>query len=320
MDPQVQADFMATSNEVAGHVQTGMVADLNDQGFQRGGKPIAEGDFWDVRNASSTGKVGMDRDLALNQQMQVKLQGALDNAVPGSRDAQSIANQLADLRVQTQITRVDPVTGAVVNVSPGEFRTAAQSAYNNNYTQVTGHSADDALHGITDWSHPEAYHDTSVLVNRPDLQPFSPTWADQTGSVTSQKMNDLMTKVANGEMSFSDAITESARGTAKDIATKLEPMLAANNATPTVIQNASDMQQFLADVGSGAIPPMQAQSMSQNLFGTDIQGLVGRVDASIASSAKFGARPPDWSSQAMGGLASSTITVGTAVRDQTRGT
>ena len=288
--------FNRVLDGIKSQVDAGLVANLNAQGYTRGGQPITSADFWDVRNAASGASIPFDRDLAINQKAMVSLQQQLESALPGSAQAQSLTQQIADVKLQMQPGIIDPVTGQVTPISHDDFRQAAMDAYRASYANVTGQSADQSLNSITDWSHTEAYRDVNAIANRPAVQPLSPTWADQTGSVTSQKMNDLFTKVADGQMTYADALVESARGTAKDIGNKLEPLLVAYNGDPAAIQNARDMQSFLADVGSGKIPPTVAQQMSQNLFGTDIQGLVGRTDAAIATAAKFGpaAIPPDY--------------------------
>lgn len=286
----VQKAFIAQTKSVQDDVVKKWVDDLNTAGYRRGGRPFTEDDFYPVRNATSK-TVGMDLDLALNQRAETALAQQLADAEPGSQAAHDLQLQLLEARSQGSITYRDPTTGDVSRMNLADFRDNAQNLYEGRYMAETGQDAEQSFHSITTSSYAEAYADPAVLANNPRAMPFDPALADQTGSVTSHKMNELLDRAAAGQMPYSDAIQETARGTAKDISTKLEPLLESKNMDPDAIARAQDMRQFLSDVGSGKVPITTAQSQCQDLFGTNIEGLVGRTDSMMSAAIKFPPRP-----------------------------
>ena len=130
-----------------------------------------------------------------------------------------------------------------------------------------------------------------MLKNDPGAHPLDPGYADQTGSVTSHKVDANMNLVQKGEMSMGDALQESARGTAKDINTKLEPLIAVRGASPAAAERINEVKEFLNDVGKGKYMPSEAQALAEQKFGTNIQGLAGQVDSNIAAVIKAPTAP-----------------------------
>ena len=107
-----------------------------------------------------------------------------------------------------------------------------------------------SLHEVTQQYHKEAYPDLNALRNDPGNHPFDPNTAEATGDVTKVKAVDVAQHLDSWNVD-----QEIARGTAKDISTKLIPLLEAQGATPDAIARAQDLQAFLKDVGNGAYPP-----------------------------------------------------------------
>ena len=285
----------------------------------------------------------MDRDLAINDMAQRQLQAELNSVSPGSAAHNEITQALEDLKngdlhitpeSHPNLTQMQQNNRLVVGVPDGsggsvlnggqwqvgnqpmgteDIRDLAQHYYDRSYMQATGgRDPVTSLQGVTGPTSNESYHDLNVLGNNPQAAPFDPLWADQTGSVTSVKGYE-----ATGGGGFANdpwnAYQEVARGTAKDIDSKLLPLLQTNNAPPEFIAQVQDMRSFLNDVKAGNLSPSQAQAAAQARFGTDIQGLTNRVDSAIAATIKFGPPPPTgWSAVSPSNLASSAA--GTAAQ------
>jgi hypothetical protein len=176
------------------------------------------------------------------------------------------------------------------HVTPTNVRNSAQQAYNQEYQQATrtaqtpdGFDARKALQGVTDSTHPEAYADLNVLKNDPANVKLSSASAEQTGSVTSFKGYEAA-KEAEQTVGKVNVFQETARGTAKDIDSKLIPLLNTNGATPESMQRIQDVRDFLSDVGKGKYMPSEAEAICQTQFKTNIQGLTDQVSSNISAS------------------------------------
>ncbi|MGA5821762.1 hypothetical protein ACPC54_28325 [Kitasatospora sp. NPDC094028] len=272
---EVQGQYAEVLNPVLTKAQEDTVAALNAQGFTRGGRPLTTGDLIDMRNAKSLGTVGMDRDLALNQMAYRRTLADLEKVPPTSLRADDLLEELKQFKATSQLE----LNG--VPVSAPKANAAFQKAYNQAYATATGgtiEDADKALQAVTQSKHPEAYQDLPVLKNNALDYPPDPKWAAQTGSVTSYKA--YMTPV---ELSPGSALQETARGVAKDITTKLEPLMYYKGADPAAYQRVLDMKAFLSDCGKGVYTPTQMEALSAQKFGTSITGLAEQVDSNLTA-------------------------------------
>jgi hypothetical protein len=247
--------------------------ELNAAGITRGGQAFSRNDMMNFRNASSYGTVGMDRDVGLNQMLEQKWQGVVNQATPGT---EWHAHAVAKLQ---QAQRASQLGVGGQRLSLANFNERAQKIYDAQYAQVTGgdiHSARRAFQTFTTSGHVEAYKDINVLQNNPMAAPFSGQWAEQTGSVSAVKVYENFKLLSEGS-----AIQESARGLAKDISTKLIPLLKANpNVNPAQITYWQGMQRLLGQAGQGNVTPGQ---LLQTL-NTDKSGIIRmaeRVSAGI---------------------------------------
>ncbi|MEE9513579.1 MAG: hypothetical protein V3V46_05835 [Anaerolineales bacterium] len=250
---------------------------LSNEGLTRGGQAFSRNDLMNFRNASSYGTVGMDRDVGLNQMLEQKWQGVVNQATPGT---DWHAHAVAKLRDAQRASRL-AVGGQ--RISLANFNERAQAAYNAQYARVTGgdiHSADRSLQMVTTSQHPEAYADPRVLQNNPVAAPFSRRWAEQTGSVSAVKVYENFNMVKEGILSKGNAIQESARGLAKDISTKLIPLL-KNNPSTSAQQFAywQGMQRLLGEAGRGNVTPGQLLQV----LGTDESGIVRLAEQASAA-------------------------------------
>lgn len=279
---EVQQAYTEALNPVLKQAQEGTVDVLNASGIKRGNRPLTVDDVVDLRNAKSAGSVPMDRDLAVNQMAERKLLEALENTPPNSYKARELKQLLDEHRAANQFTK----NGKPVRVDEihGQMENAYKQSYNNSTktpTHPDGQWNKETLGAVTHKHHGEAYVDLNALKNKPGEYPLNPRTADQTGSVTSYKAYENPHNLKPG-----DAVQETARGTAKDINTKLEPLLIEKGATPQAYQRMNEMKDFLNDVGAGKILPSQAEAMAQSKFGTNIRGLAEQVDSNITAAIK----------------------------------
>lgn len=261
-------------------VDEDFVRRMNANGVRIGGRELTKKDWYDIRNALST-TAPMDRDLALNQRVERAIEQHLSKLPPGSDEAQHWQQQLLRVKRETAIT----INGE--KVSPATLTELAEHHYGEAFETATGQTAVDALQEVTHRRAPVAYTDLNVLENKPRDFPFRPEHAEQTGSVTPVKayLNERT-------MSAPAAITETARGTAKDISTKLQPLLESqgDHMSMEAYTRTLEIKGFLDQVGSGRIGPGTAELMAQQRFGTGVTGLAEQVGSNIEAAVKF--RPP----------------------------
>jgi hypothetical protein len=140
-----------------------------------------------VRNACSAGTVGMDFDIML-------VENAGTQLIKGGRPA-----------------------------SVHEWQSEAAQQWAQAYKQVTGRDAGHALENVTTSLHPEAYKDLAWIGLRKG--PVDPAWARQAGDVTCYKANEMLKDTKIGGLDYYTRLYEAARGTEKDVRTKLLPQL-----------------------------------------------------------------------------------------------
>lgn len=324
-----QAYNDAMDQNVFGRATDGMVERANAAGYQVGGRTMRPEDWVDLRNAASRGSVPMDRDLAANQMRMRDVATQLDqipaSAPPGSVDAftrETLQAELTRLQHTTQLTRNgEPVTWAAANEH-------LQSLYSESYQGVTqgivggnGYTADEAMQGVTQMFHREAYRDLTAISYRPGQDPaeyarlLDPRYAEQTGSVTGVKAAENLHAPGLGathEIRDANAITETARGVVKDINTKLEPVMLANGASPEAVARMRDIRSFLGEVRDGHLYPSDAQRVAMERFGTDIQGLADQVGSNLGAAIAHGpvGMPPPAPVVSAEGLARAALTGG----------
>ncbi|MBE0687335.1 MAG: hypothetical protein IH585_15195 [Anaerolineaceae bacterium] len=258
-NPSLQQAFNTELGRIYNQVDLDFVENLNRQGVRIGGRPVSIDDFTDIRNNASAGSVGMDRDLAQNQQLIQSIKDRLNQATPGSQEASDLQNYYQYVHNQSQIS----INGQQVsNANANEF---FQRTYNNSFQRVTGQNADDAMQMVTFDQHVEAYADLNALKNSPAEIPFQPSHAAQTASVNMGKFNNLINQVKNGQISEGYAIQEIFRGTAKEITNKIEPLMRANASVPAEkLERLLELRDYLSEVGKGNIPPGDAIARFQN--------------------------------------------------------
>jgi hypothetical protein len=281
---EIQGQYNQQLAPIMDKVDQQFIDAMNAAGMQRGGRPFMASDLVDLRNASSV-TAGMDRDLALNEMYARDLQAQLAKLPPGSQQAADLQSELNRVQQMSKltVTSVDANGNLVTKqISPSDWQKQAQTLYNKAFNGVTGQDAQGALQQITQSKNIEAYPDLNVLKNNPVDYPFDAGHADAIGDVTSVKAAN-----AEHDLNASNAMQETARGTAKDISTKLEPLLASQGADQATLAKLQEMQDFLKTYGNGNMLPSQADLYARMHFGTDVRGLCDRVAASMTTAIKF---------------------------------
>jgi len=226
----------------------------------------------------------MDRDVGLNEMLVTKWEGVVNQAEQGTDWHTHAVAKLREAQRASQLG----VGGQ--RMSLAKFNDRAQEIYNAQYARVTGgdiKSAEKAFQQVTTSGNVEAYKDLNVLQNNPAATPFSGRWAEQTGSVSSVKVYENFKLANQGIISQGSAVQESARGLAKDISTKLLPLL-KNNPSTSVQQLSywQGMQKLLGESGKGNVTPGQLMQ----ILGIDQTGMVRlgeQVSAGIQSAVQY---------------------------------
>ena len=192
----------------------------------------------------------LERAEALKQAKIAELQRSLAKVEAGSPEAQRIIERIEKLNKQTDLT-----------LSPSKWNDIAQHTYNEEYSKVTGTDPEKAFQAVTTGKHKESYQDLPVLKNDPTKHPFSRDWAEQTASVSRVKQIENEHLADHGVITRGEAIQETARGYAKDLKTKLETLLGTDTrVSPEKLDMIQRIRQTLDDIGSGKIPPGDADA------------------------------------------------------------
>lgn len=150
-----------------------------------------------------------------------------------------------------------------------EWQQDAQKAWNDAYKASTGHSAEQAWETITTHAHPESYKDMAWLAK--DKSGVSKVWGQQAADVTRYKSWHMMNDASLDKMT---RLQEISRGAAKDMQTKLGPIL--DKVKPTgksleAFQKSREhwdkVRQILTDFGENTIDPITANRRIRELTG-----------------------------------------------------
>jgi len=218
--------------------------DVEKKFFERmKGQPYNWSDFQikEMRNASSAGSVGMDFDIGLIEKA---------NFV-----------KMADGTMKPQYWLLKDGKPATRKL----WQKEAQECWNDAYKEVTGHSAEKSWETLTTRIHPESYQDLAVLDG--DMSKLSKAWVQQTSDVTRYK---AMHMLKDDALTKYEKLQEISRGTAKDINTKLIPLLGTMERTKQVTNTAEHWKQVTAvldDFGKNKIDPITAERRIAQLTG-----------------------------------------------------
>lgn len=197
-NPRLLADYEQRLAEVHRETESGFRRLMSERGYE-GTQDWAMAEF---RNASSAGTVGMDYDIGL-------LRRFVDG---GAREGRAL------LEI--------PFTKGGLRVSPGQLQAEASRAWEAAYRATTGRSARRSFETLTTSTHPEAYGDLAWLGNEQlrhvNIGELRAAQAGQAGDVTLFKG---MEALHNPDLGAVAGTIEASRGMAKDIRTKLLPLI-----------------------------------------------------------------------------------------------
>jgi len=219
----------------------------------------------EFRNTASAGSVGMDYDIGLKEQPLWRT-GA---------DGKLVRNHwlLKD--------------GKPVTVD--QWQADAQKAWEKSYQEVTGRSASQAWEKVTTRMDPESYRDLNLL--GADKSRVQAIWAQQSADVTRYKMHHMLNDPTLNKM---EALQEVSRGTAKDMATKLLPLMEQTKVTDAAAQQAlagskrhwQKITSVLEAFGKNDIDPITAQRRIRELTGKGIPEVVDDAATVLESMIK----------------------------------
>ena len=212
-----------------------------------------------IRNSSSVGSVNMDFDIMLVEQ-------------PG----------------MTFVKQGE-------EFSMAEWQAEAQGAWEQAFHDTTGRSAGHAMEELTYSGHPEAYKDLAWVGRDPTKT--TAIWATQAGEVTLYKAQNILSTKSVGALDYYTRLMEAARGTAKDIDTKLLNRLKLfKNRIPgpdgaarqqELLDRWTEMQGLLKDIGEGRIDPVHGNRMVRNLSGGyDIPDVIEHASSLIGETGR----------------------------------
>ncbi len=250
-DALSQRSYNAHLRAVHADVEAKFHANMQSKGWKQ--PPLKE-----FRNAASSGSVGMDFDIGLDQQM-----------------ARSIARDGKPAKLN-------------------EWQQDAQKAWNEAYKASTGHNAEQAWETITTHAHAESYKDMAWL-NKSKTK-ISKEWGQQAADVTRYKSSHMLN---DPNLSKMVKLQEISRGAAKDMQTKLNPIL--DQVKPTgkslsAFQNSREhwnkVRKILADFGENNIDPITADRRIRELTGgKSIPDVIEDMTYLLEGAIKFGKRP-----------------------------
>ena len=215
-------------------------------------------DLKEFRNAASAGSVGMDHDIGLIE----KPHWITSDGGKMSRNNWLTQNGKSQTIEKWQID--------------------AQKAWDKAYHNTTGRNAKQAWETVTTSKHLESYRDLNLL--GADKSKVQAIWAQQSADVTRYKMQHMLHDPALSKM---EAFQEVSRGAAKDMNTKLIPLMEQAKAQGDLSSKAladskrhwQKVQSVLDAFGKNDLDPITAQRRIRELTGKDIPEVVD--DASL---------------------------------------
>jgi hypothetical protein len=212
----------------------------------------------EFRNSASAGSVGMDHDIGLVEKPQ------WIQAVGG------------------RVSRNDWLTQNGKPQTVSQWQKDAQKAWDKSYHDATGRNAKQAWETVTTSVNLESYRDLNLL--GADKSRVQAIWAQQSGDVTRYKMHHMLKDPALSKM---EAFQEVSRGAAKDMSTKLIPLMEqakaqgglSGGALADAKRHWQKVQSVLDAFGRNDLDPISAQRRVRELTGKSIPEVVD--DASV---------------------------------------
>jgi hypothetical protein len=207
----------------------------------------------EFRNSASAGSVGMDYDIGLVEKANWVSSGS----------GKMVRNNWLQQNGKAQTIE--------------KWQTDAQKAWNKAYHDTTGRSAKQSWETVTSSANLESYRDLNLL--GADKSKVQSIWAGQSADVTRYKMQHMLHDPALSKM---EALQEASRGAAKDMNTKLIPLMEQAKAQGSLSSQAlaeskrhwQKVQSVLDAFGKNEIDPITAQRRIRELTGKGIPEVV----------------------------------------------
>ncbi|MFW6341547.1 MAG: hypothetical protein ACOC00_00825 [Halothiobacillaceae bacterium] len=263
------------------------------------GNPHAK-NFLKYRGASDTQKVYKNYLRSIHDEVEtrfhqrMKANGWDQTPLKEMRNASSGDSVGMDFDIGLDEAMVRNLRRGGKPASGPEWQVEASKAWAESYEQVTGHRADLAWENITTPTHPESYRDITWLSK--DKSAVSRAWGQQGADVSRYKNWHMMN---DPNLSQMEALQEVSRGTAKDIQSKLAPMLdgvkprspASAERMDQARQHWQQVQKILADFGDNTIDPVTADRRIRALTGgKDIPQVADEMAMLLESVTRFADR------------------------------
>jgi hypothetical protein len=260
-DKLTQTRFIRSIKNVHSEVEKKFYEKMKGDKYKWGDFEVKE-----MRNASSSGSVGMDYDIGLIEK--------------------SNFTKLSDGTMKPQYWLMKDGKPATRKMWQDE----AQKCWNETYKEVTLRNAERSWENVTTKIHPESYQDLAVLDG--NLNKVSKEWIQQTADVTRYKSLHML---KDGSMSKFEKLQEISRGTAKDLNTKLMPLLGNMQKTKEVSEATKhwkNVNSVLDDFGKNKIDPITAERRIAELTGgKSIPEVVDDMSYMMESIVKLGKKP-----------------------------
>lgn len=207
----------------------------------------------EFRNAASAGSVGMDHDIGLVEKPQWITSGG------------------------GKMSRNNWLTKNGQQQTVEQWQKDAQKAWDKGYHNTTGRNAKQAWETVTTSMHPESYRDLNLLGG--DKSKVQAMWSQQSGDVTRYKMQHMLNDPTLSKM---EAFQEVSRGAAKDMSTKLLPLMEQAKAQGNLSSQAlaeskrhwQKVQSVLDAFGKNDLDPITANRRIRELTGKGIPEVV----------------------------------------------
>ncbi|MFB3819657.1 MAG: PKD domain-containing protein [Candidatus Methylomirabilales bacterium] len=259
---------------------------MRDQGWN-----ADEWELKEFRNASSYGKPNMDRDVGLREtplwEVDANGQPRLDANKRPIPNPERWETRNGKLILKPQVVK----NGKAATLH--QWQAEAAEAYARAYRQATGRSAAMAMEGVTTSAHPEAYKDLKWLGG--DQIPDA-GWAGQAADVTRYKLG--APGHADPAASYFTKMQEVARGTSKDMETKLLPLLekarpkgagSSSAEADEALRHWRKINAVLSAFGKNEIDPIYAHRRIRELTGgKSLAEVVDQMGTMMEAAVKFG--------------------------------
>ncbi|MGC9457654.1 MAG: hypothetical protein ACP5DC_09010 [Halothiobacillaceae bacterium] len=262
------------------------------------GNPHAK-NFLKYRGAGDTKKVYSEYLRSIHDEVETRFHrrmkaGGWDQTpLKEMRNASSVGTVGMDFDIGLDEAMVRNLKRNGQPASGPEWQVEAAKAWEEAYEQVTGHKAGLAWENVTTPTHPESYRDITWLS---DPTKAKKAWGQQAADVSRYKNWHMLN---DPNLSQMEALQEVSRGTAKDIQTKLAPLLdAVKPKSPASLERmgmAKDhwrqVQRILADFGDNTIDPVTANRRIRELTGgKDIPQVADEMTMLLESVTRFADR------------------------------